>query len=425
MLLQSEVSYLGLGPMLSHPDTNLVSLEGTFFQMSSSVLASASEWVKALLNKCNSADETTIVTNISEYHLSLLCQYVCTGMIAVKPEEYEDVMSAFSCMCLNRKDLVVEKISASDCAVFEEQRRVILSTKKDAYRRSPNVDMPNVQCKTEIKVEEQSDQDQMSESESEDMMDTEFGGSNGNEGLPHQLDTNSIGSTDGEKVKVEKQSLENFVLQLQPKRKMMKAKRIHKNKEATYLQVKNKGGRPKGFKPPHKSKSMCSQCKNSFVKMESHLKNCPKNKKVCNQCGKTVVDIESHMKNHEKLGEFPCEKCGSIFHSKATLISHVNDKHSDKPLPICDLCGMTVTRNRMKKHIMIHHTKPEDRPHKCSICIPVKGFAIKRLYDEHMNTHTGEKPYKCKLCKGAAFASQGNLGAHIRSAHKGIKRATK
>ena len=29
-----------------------------------------------------------------------------------------------------------------------------------------------------------------------------------------------------------------------------------KNKEATYLQVKNKGGRPKGFKPPHKSNEL-------------------------------------------------------------------------------------------------------------------------------------------------------------------------
>ena len=62
---------------------------------------------------------------------------------------------------------------------------------------------------------------------------------------------------------------------------------------------------------------------------------------------------------------------------------------------------------------------------KCLLCHPIKGFVYKHTYDDHMNIHNQEKPYKCDQCEGVAYANSANLNAHIRATHKGIKRKPK
>ena len=59
----------------------------------------------------------------------------------------------------------------------------------------------------------------------------------------------------------------------------------------------------------------------------------------------------------------------------------------------------------------------EDRRHRCHLC--GKGFIYPHKLQEHLNTHTGDKPFKCKFCN-AAFASSSNKRMHER-AHLGIK----
>ena len=81
-----------------------------------------------------------------------------------------------------------------------------------------------------------------------------------------------------------------------------------------------------------------------------------------------------------------------------------------------------MTAGKYPGHIFTHHTPDELKPYICSACS--KGFGTKKSYDEHMNIHTGLRPHACKMCT-AAFSSAGNLYAHIRSLHKGIKRRDK
>ena len=59
----------------------------------------------------------------------------------------------------------------------------------------------------------------------------------------------------------------------------------------------------------------------------------------------------------------------------------------------------------------------EDRRHRCHLC--GIGFIYPHKLQEHLNTHTGDKPFKCKFCN-AAFASSSNKRMHER-AHLGIK----
>ena len=73
---------------------------------------------------------------------------------------------------------------------------------------------------------------------------------------------------------------------------------------------------------------------------------------------------------------------------------------------------------RLKPHIAMKHTAIEDRKFKCTLC--PKAFVNNRELSDHMNTHTGEKPYTCRFC-GKGSASFGTHRGHERS-HEGYKR---
>ena len=53
-------------------------------------------------------------------------------------------------------------------------------------------------------------------------------------------------------------------------------------------------------------------------------------------------------------------------------------------------------------------------PSRCTIC--GKGFHVKNRWMDHMNTHTGARPYDCMFCD-KNFASHANMFKHLREAH--------
>ena len=103
------------------------------------------------------------------------------------------------------------------------------------------------------------------------------------------------------------------------------------------------------------------------------------------------------------------------------LSRHKDKEHNIVP---CEHCGKIFPKLRYDVHYRTTHMPEKEKPYHCSICVPLKGFLYKKKLLEHMNTHTGEKPFECKLCN-AAYACKANLYAHIRVTHKGIKRVKK
>lgn len=51
---------------------------------------------------------------------------------------------------------------------------------------------------------------------------------------------------------------------------------------------------------------------------------------------------------------------------------------------------------------MKSHSK--ERPHKCTVC--ERGFKTLTSLQNHVNTHTGTKPYQCRSCP-SAFTTSG------------------
>jgi DNA-directed RNA polymerase subunit RPC12/RpoP len=145
----------------------------------------------------------------------------------------------------------------------------------------------------------------------------------------------------------------------------------------------------------------------------------PKMLKMCDLCGKEVVNLSNHHYSHHSDEQIKCPFCSHISKNKYKLDGHIKDAHERNP---CDICGMMVASRRKDRHMQQYHVNPEDRKCKCHIC--GKGFIDNQKLKDHLNTHTGARPYVCKVC-GKDFASQGNYGAHMRQTHRGVKRSYK
>ena len=151
-------------------------------------------------------------------------------------------------------------------------------------------------------------------------------------------------------------------------------------------------------------------------KKSGHLEN--KQKGFCHECGKTFNYIMNHIRIRHSQVLCKCELCDQTFKSLAELYQHKGKVHFKTQ---CPNCGLMVSNNNLKYHILQKHTPDNEKPHQCHQC--GKGFVQRYLFDDHMNIHTGDKPHKCKYCP-ASFASKGTMLMHQKG-HLGIKRKPK
>lgn len=173
----------------------------------------------------------------------------------------------------------------------------------------------------------------------------------------------------------------------------------------------------------------CGQCDLVFETKEdvtthrfnAHVsQRAPVKPKVCDICGKELKygNLERHLRlKHDQTNDnVPCHECGKTFRTQDQLTSHIHGVHK---LIACNICGMMVPKKRRNRHLQQYHTADADKRFKCETC--GKGFCDGARLRDHINTHTGAKPYVCKYC-GQAFASRGNHAMHERG-HKGHKRS--
>lgn len=140
----------------------------------------------------------------------------------------------------------------------------------------------------------------------------------------------------------------------------------------------------------------------------------------CDECGKGFMSerpYQKHLRSHQARQEknMMCQVCHKKFAERQRLLEHMQIHTGIKPYE-CSVCGRRFSQtSSMYTHALIH---TGEKPHTCDLC--GRGFRIKADRDNHRRTHTGEKPYKCEWC-GQQFRT-GQVYYQHRMIHTGERR---
>ncbi|XP_026173706.1 gastrula zinc finger protein XlCGF57.1 isoform X2 [Mastacembelus armatus] len=190
---------------------------------------------------------------------------------------------------------------------------------------------------------------------------------------------------------------------------------------------------------PKHTCTVCSSTFNSKVHLRVHIREAhpsapPRRLHPCPTCARSFQYLKN-LKNHcqrwhnmsvlTRGGHLSCADCGKSFIATWGQGPHLCHKPNstepeDKPICLdtgvqCPECGKKVrTPQSLDDHMRTH---TGDRPFVCKDC--GRRFVERSGWRQHMKIHTGEKPYKCQVCE-KAFLRSHHLKCHLTT-HSGKK----
>ncbi|KAM6378686.1 LOW QUALITY PROTEIN: transcriptional repressor CTCFL [Pluvialis apricaria] len=128
---------------------------------------------------------------------------------------------------------------------------------------------------------------------------------------------------------------------------------------------------------------------------------------LCTFTSLRIASLNRHVKTHSDDKRHVCHLCLKAFRTATLLHNHVNVHTGTRPYKYSDCDMAFVTSGEVLRHRHYKHTL--EKPFKCSVCkySSVEASKMKR----HIRSHTGERPYACDLC---SYASK---GAHKLKRH--------
>ena len=174
-------------------------------------------------------------------------------------------------------------------------------------------------------------------------------------------------------------------------------------------------------KPGHHKCDICNKVYTQRYRltqhMNMHLGIKPYKCVVCLQNFSRSDHVVRHMKSqHGDMELFKCDECDEEFEKANEVVTHSIIHIPNQVYTIADKCAVLTESEKEFIAVTTHETgKPQYSCIKCNL-------TFRRPYQarEHINFHTGEKPFKCTFCDNA-FAKKDTLTAHLRSVHEGRK----
>ncbi|KAJ0170610.1 hypothetical protein K1T71_013981 [Dendrolimus kikuchii] len=123
--------------------------------------------------------------------------------------------------------------------------------------------------------------------------------------------------------------------------------------------------------------------------------------------------LKSESSNKYRMHE--CSVCHKSYSSRTLLMEHMNVHSGDRPY-VCHLCNKSfASKYTHQAHLKTHAVRP--RPFQCKQC--GKAFLTTQNLAQHEKTHSGVKDFVCNICN-KAFSTQHNLEVHA-VVHSGEK----
>ena len=128
------------------------------------------------------------------------------------------------------------------------------------------------------------------------------------------------------------------------------------------------------------------------------------------------MNFSAVKKVYEKRRYHLCTICGTGSKTKQALDLHMKHKHTGERPHMCSECDYkAVTNGSLLHHMRVVHEKL--KPFSCPEDSCDYKAATKVMLKQHIERHTGVKPYDCALCN-TKFYTKYEKKRHIAAVHE-------